>query len=629
MTMIRTGLSGLNVAQAGLAAVSHNIANVNTPGYSRQITQQSTNLPQFTGAGYLGQGAHLDTVERAYNQFLDMQAREAQTQTSYFDTLSAQLASVDQMFSDATAGVSPALTDYFKSIGSTAANPADGAARQTMVASGEALANRFRDVSSRLESLRGGLNEQVRTSVEAINAAAGQIAELNHQLVLAAGRGGQPPNDLLDQRDFLLREIGGEIRISVSDMGNGALGVSLSNGQPLVLDSMAFPVSAQLSAVDGANLTVGDARSGVFLPFGESLLSGGRLGGVLAFRSQVLDIAQNSLGRVAGALATAQNAQHALGQDRNGARGGALFSFDGARVLPDTRNAGSGVLTAAVASYDAVTTSDYQVDFDGSNYRVTRLADKNQQVFASLPQSIDGFVLTLASGTPAIGDSFKVMPTRAAAASLAALISDPARIAAALPVRASANAANAGAAGLRVDAVTPPAGTNLTQPVTITFTGPTTFNVSGTGTGNPVGLTYAPGMTVSYNGWNATLQGKPATGDVFSVGANTNGSGDNGNLLALSALGDARLIGNGTLSAGEAYAQVVSSVGNQARTAASSAKAQAIVLAEAKSAQQEVSGVNLDEEAANLLKYQQAYQAASRVIAIANTLFSDILSIMR
>ena len=629
MTMIQTGLAGLKTAQTGLAAVSHNISNVNTPGYSRQITVQTANTPQFTGGGYIGQGSNVDTTIRQYNSFLDTQAREAQTQSSYLSTLNSQLGSVDQMFSDSTAGLSPALADFFKSAGAVASNPADGAARQTFVSSSEVMAGRFREISGQLEALRGGLNEQVTSSVQAINSAANQIADLNNRIVLAGGSSSQPPNDLLDKRDSLLKDLAKEIRVTSTPLGNGAIGVSLSNGQPLVLNSVTFPLTAQLNPADSMNMTVGSTNGGVFQPFSEAMLSGGNLGAVFAFRSQSLDVAENALGRVAGALGSALNAQHAVGQDRNGALGGALFSFSSGLSLSDTRNTGTGVLGVAVTNYNAVTTSDYKVDFDGTNYNVRRLSDNNLQTFASLPQTIDGFSLSLASGTPAAGDSFTIMPTRNVASSMTALIADPAKIAAGLPMRATTSASNAGDGAMRVTSVTPPAGANLTQPVTVTFTSATTFSVTGTGTGNPTGVTYTPGMSLSYNGWNATLNGTPQSGDVFSVGTNVNGTGDNGNMLALGAVSDTRILGGGTLSASDAYAQVVSDVGSSARAAATGSKAQDVVLANAQAAQQQLSGVNLDEEAANLLKYQQAYQAASRVIATANSLFDDILSIMK
>ncbi len=629
MSLIGAGMAGLNAAHTALSTTSHNISNVNTPGFSRQRTVQATSTPQFTGAGYVGQGVDVSTIERAYNRFLDLQAREAQSQASHFDALSRQLANVDQIFSDQSAGLSPALDDFFKSIGTVSANPADAAARQTMVSGAEVLAARFRGMSSQLEALRSGVNEQVNLSVSAINFAATQIADLNDKISLSTAAGAQPPNDLLDRRDVLLRDLAREVRVSTVAGNNGAISVFLSNGQPLVLDARSFGLAAQADPADAANLMVGLAAGGNFRAFEDATVTGGVLGGALTFRNQTLNTAENALGRIAGALATAFNAQHATGQDRSGALGGAFFSFGAALTQTNAQNSGNGVLAASVTDYQAVTTSDYRVNYDGANYIVTRLSDNNQQSFASLPQTIDGVSLALASGTPVAGDSFRIMPTRAAAAGITSLISDPARIAAALPVRSGVNSANLGNGGLRVNGVTPPAGTNLTQPVTITFTSATTFNVAGTGTGNPSGLTYTPGMTLSYNGWSAQLQGAMAAGDGFSVGPNSNGSGDNGNLLALASLNTARLLGGGNLSVGEAYAQAVSDAGNQSRAANAGAKAQGAVLTQANGAQQAVSGVNLDEEAGNLLKYQQAYQAAGRVIATANTLFDEILGLMR
>ncbi len=629
MSLIGAGMAGLKAAQTALSTTSHNISNVNTPGFSRQRTVQGTNTPQFTGAGYIGQGANVNTIERAYNRFLDLQAREAQSQASHFDALSRQLNNVDQIFSDQSAGLSPALDDFFKSIGTVAANPADGAARQTMVSGAEVLAARFRDMSSQLDALRSGVNEQVTLSVAAINFAAKQIADLNDKISLSTGAGAQPPNDLLDRRDALLRDLAKEVRVTTVAGTNGAINVFLSNGQPLVLDARTLDLSVEADPADATNLMVGLITGSNFRAFEDATVTGGVLGGALAFRSQTLNTAQNALGRIAGALATAFNAQHATGQDRTGALGTAFFAFAGPLSQSNAQNSGNGLLAASITDYQAVSTSDYRVNYDGTNYIVTRLSDNNQQSFASLPQTIDGFSLSLASGTPAAGDSFRVMPTRAAAAGITSLISDPSRIAAGLPVRAAVNSANLGNGGLRVSGVTPPAGPNLTQPVTITFTSATTFNVAGTGTGNPTGLAYAPGMTLSYNGWNAQLQGTMSAGDSFSVNVNTNGAGDNGNLLALAGLNTARLLGSGNLSVGEAYAQAVSDAGIQSRAAQAGAKAQGAVLSQANGAQQAVSGVNLDEEAGSLLKYQQAYQAAGRVISTANTLFDEILGLMR
>ncbi|MBL8384912.1 MAG: flagellar hook-associated protein FlgK [Burkholderiales bacterium] len=628
MSMISIGMSGLNAAQTGLHTTSHNITNVHTPGFSRQSTLQTTGIPQFSGAGYLGQGVDVVSVTRSYSSFLDLQAREAQTMASHLNALAAQLASVDQMFSDPSAGLAPALDEFFGAIGAVAASPADTASRAVLVSSGEMLAARVRDLYQRLESLRDGVNAQVGASAASLNGLAAGVAELNRQIVRAAAAG-DAPIDLLDRRDTMLRDMAKEIRITAVATPTGAVNVALSNGQPLVLEGDAFEVAAGRDEYDVANVVLGIQAGSRFQAFAESTITGGKLGGVAEFRSVTLDTAQNALGRLAGMLADAINAQHAVGQDRTGALGGAMFAFAGPTVQSGDNNVGSASLTATIADYGAVTTSDYVVGYDGTNYVMRRLSDGQMRTFASLPQTVDGVTLTLASGTPAAGDSFKLLPSRYVGAGFDALITDPAKIAAALPMRAAAGGANSGAGVLRVESVAPPANANLTQPVTITFTSATTFNVTGTGTGNPVGLTYTPGMALTYNGWTASLRGTVAAGDTFSVSPNVNGIGDNGNLRALSAVATRRVLDGGTASAGEAYAQAVSLIGNQTYAATVRMKAQDAVLTQADAARDTVAGVNLDEEAANLLKYQQSYQAASRIIATANAMFDEILGIAR
>jgi flagellar hook-associated protein 1 FlgK len=375
-------------------------------------------------------------------------------------------------------------------------------------------------------------------------------------------------------------------------------------------------------------MVVGMVAGGNFMPFAQNAMTGGELGATLSFR-QTLESVENSIGRVAITLAANFNAQHDVGQDLNGNLGTDFFAAGKPLAFANANNTGSAVLGATIANPGALTTSDYRLTYDGANYTLTRIADNTQQSFATLPQTVDGVTIAVTSGAAAAGDSFLIQPTKAGATAFSALISDPTRVAAALPVRATVPSSNTGSGTLRVDSVTPPAGANLTQAVSIVFTSATTFNVTGTGTGNPTGLTYTPGMTISYNGWGATLNGTQAAGDTLAVGANSNGKGDNGNAKALAGLQLGKLLAGGTTSLNEAYAQLVSDVGNQARAAQTGADAQKTVLTNAYAAQQAVSGVNLDEEAANLLKYQQAYQAAGKVIATASTLFDTILGLMR
>ncbi|HEY4371395.1 MAG TPA: flagellar hook-associated protein FlgK [Burkholderiales bacterium] len=625
MSILSIGVSGLNAAQAGISTTSHNISNVNTPGYSRQQTVQTTNTPLFSGGGYFGQGVNVASVQRAYDSFLVAQTREAQTQSTQLDGLSAQLKNIDNLMADPSAGVSPMLDNLFSAFNTVSASPSDPASRQGLISAAQTLASGFSNLSSQLASFGDQANASVTQAVSTMNTDSAQLAQLNQQITVATA-GGQQPNDLLDQRDALLQDMSKQARISVVNSPDGSVNVFLGNGQPLVLGSQQNQLTAGPDPSDPSQTIVGITSGGKFQAFNSADVTGGAIGAAFAFR-QTLQQTQNGLGRIAASLAQSINAQQEVGQDLNGNPGTDFFSAAGPQVLGSTNNTGSATVGASVSNYAALTASDYKLAYDGTNYTVTRLSDNTQQSFASMPQTVDGVTISL-SGTPAAGDSFLIEPTRNAASTFKSLLTDPNQVAAAFPVRAGSGTSNGGTGAAQVTAVTPPANANVSQPVNIVFTGPNTFNITGTGTGNPTGLTYTPGMTISYNGWTATLSGAPASGDSFNVGPNTGGSGDNSNIKALANLQLAKTMGGGTASFSDAYATMVSNVGNQTAAAISGASAQQTVLTNATSAQQSLSGVSLDEEAANLLKYQQAYQAASKVISTADTMFQSILQVI-
>ena len=628
-SLLGIGISGLNAAQAGLSTTSHNISNASTPGFSRQNTVQTTVQPQYSGAGFLGQGTNIETVRRSYSSFLDTQLREANTQSAHLDTFLGQISNIDNLLSDASTGLTPAMNEFFSSVNTLSSNPADTPSRQQMLSSAQTLAGRYRDLSSQLDGLRSGANAGIAGAVNLINGQAVSIAQLNERIRTLQGSG-QPPNDLLDQRDALMQDLASQIRVNVVQLADGTSNVFMPNGQGLVMGTQSFAISAQADPANPTSVTVGVVTGAGFKAMREGDLSGGTLGGLMAFRSQVLDGVENAIGLGAAAFASAFNAQHMVGQDRNGVLGSAFFSAGtGPQVFAHASNTGGAQVTASISNFSAATISDYRLQYDGANYTITRLADNVAQVFAGLPQTVDGVDFAIASGLPAAGDSFLIQPVRTAARNFSTLVSDTASIAAALPIRGTAAVANASQARLAVNGVSPPAGANLLQTVTITFTGANTFNVTGTGTGNPTGLAFTSGMTLAYNGWSAAINGAPASGDVFSIGPNVGGVGDNGNLRALAAIDRAGLLNGGNASIHDSYAQMVTRVGTETHAAKSDSKAQTRVAAQAEAAQQSVSGVNLDEEAAALLKYQQAYQAAGKVIATANALFDEILAIMR
>lgn len=637
-SIFNIGLSGLNAAQTGLVTTSHNISNANTEGYSRQVVEQSANTPLFSGSGFIGQGTNVSTVKRVYSDFLNVQSLQAQASASGLNTYLAQVSQVDSLLAKSSTGVNSSLNDFFSAVNAVAANPADAASRQTLLSTARTLTDRFQSVAGNLDELRKSVNDQITGAVGSVNTLAAQIAKLNDSIALAQGRGSgtQPPNDLLDKRDTLLKQLNQQIGSTAVKDPSGVVNVYISNGQALVVGNQSFALTTVPDNNDAQNAQVAlQTQTGV-VRFRPEDLQGGQLGGLLAFRSESLDSAQNALGRVAIVLASAFNAQHELGQDQNGQLGGAFFSVTGPQIIPASSNTGSGAIAATITDASALTASDYRLTYNGAQYTLTRLSDNTTQSFTSFPRTVDGVTLTL-SAAPNAGDSFLIEPTRAGAESINTLLTDPALIAAAAPIRASAARANIGTGTIGDPSVNtpPPPNANLQQSVTFTFhkIGATvTYDVSGTGTGNPTGIAYTPGATISYNGFSVSISGAPQEGDSFSVSANVNGVGDNRNALLLAALQTRNLVGSASGPAsgttlGSAYGALVAAVGAKTQQLQTASGAQSALLEQVSTAQQSVSGVNLDEEAANLIKYQKAYQASGKVMAIADKLFNTILSL--
>ncbi|CAG0964274.1 Flagellar hook-associated protein 1 [Burkholderiales bacterium] len=626
------GVSGLNAAQIGLATTSHNITNAATPGFHRQGAVQAAATGLLSGAGFIGQGVDVQTVRRQYDQFLQNQLVEVRSQGAQFDRYLAEISQIDNVLADNSAGVSPAIQGFFSALQDVATSPSSVPSRQALLSGAQALVARFQAVSARFDAVRAGVNTQIEASVTAINTYAAEIAELNDRIVLLGAAGtGQPPNDLMDQRDHLVSELNKQIRTTVVKQDDGSYNLFIGTGQSLVVGNAVTRLAAIDSSSEPGRTVVGYDIGSSIIELAENTITGGNLGGLIAFRSNSLDPGQAALGRVAIGLAQAFNDQHRLGQDLTGALGGNFFNVASPVVTSDTDNTGTAVIGAAISSISALTTSAYQLAYDGVNYTLTRTSDGNSQTFAALPQTVDGVVFSLASGVPAAGDRFLIRPTIAGARDIGVLINDTARIAAAAPIRATSSLANTGRATVTPGSVNPPPppNANLTQPVTITFTSATTFNVVGTGTGNPVGVAYTSGGAISYNGWTIQISGTPATGDVFTIGPNTGGTGDNRNALALAGLQSSALLAGGSATLQDAYAQLVSEIGNKTRELQVNASAQDAVINQTEFTEQSLAGVNLDEEAANLIRYQQAYQAAGKVLQIAASLFDSILEIGR
>jgi flagellar hook-associated protein 1 FlgK len=649
MSIFSVGTGALNAAQVGILTASHNISNASTPGYNRQEIVQGTNFANLTGSGYIGAGTNVQTVKRIYDQFLSRQILSAEAGSSEMDAYLSQVSQIDNLFADPAAGLSPAMTDFFKGVQEVAANPASIPGRQSMLSAAQSLIARFQGLDQRMSEMRDGINSQVRGQVESINTFASQIAEMNQRIILAeAGSRTQVPNDLYDQREQMVREMNKFVRVTTVTQSDGAFNVFIGKGQPLVIGSQAYSLAAVADPADPEKFIIAmNGAGGKMLTLPESQITGGTLGGLLAFRRGSLDGAQNALGRIAITLAQNFNDQHSLGMDLTGSIGTDFFSFPAPVVRSSSLNAGTGAPTATIdtATLSQLSNSDYRLSTaDGTTYQLTRLSDNVNVIPAGTPipatVTVDGITIDFAGWTSAQpNDSFLIQPTRAGAKNIDVAVTDPRAIAAAAPIRSAGKLTNTGTASISAGVVNapPPTNFNLTQPVTITFdtplTDPATFSVAGSGTGDPPNVPYIAGADITYNGWTVQIKGNPAAGDVFTIGPNLNGVADNRNAQLLGALQTKSTMleaaGLATASYQSAYSQIVSEVGSKTREVKTIGAAQQGLAEHAITSMQQISGVNLDEEAANLLRYQQAYQASAKILEIATRVFDEVLALGR
>jgi len=662
MGLISVGVTALNAAQLGLMTAQHNISNSNTDGYSRQRTIQQSNIAVGTGAGFIGQGVSVSTITRQYSSFLSNQVNTAQSSVSELDSFLAQISQIDNMLADQSSGMSPALQDFFRGVQDVAANPALLPSRQSMISSAEALVSRFRSLDDRLTNMFAGVNEQLITTVSSINTYAQQVAEVNQRIVLARSSGDQPPNDLLDQRDQLITDLNKLIEVRTTTNSDGTYSVFFGRGQQLVVGNQASALVARPSAADNSRYVVAYQVGNTVQELPESILTGGSLTGLVRFRNEALDPAMNDLGRVATSLALTVNAQHALGQDLLGNVSGDagfeddFFSISTPKVTGSTLNTGSAAFSLDFITpppnngtnfYTDLTGHDYRLTFGaGGAYTVRDLSNNTDVLTVAAPgtgtQTFDGLTLNITTAG-ASGDSFIFQPTREVARNIAieaAIAADPRLIAAATPVRTSAPTTNSGSATIGSSAVS--TGYSLANlPLTLDYSGGNlsgfpngTVTVTSGSTTNSYTITgptdtvpYTSGATIKVDGISFAISGTPINGDEFTISRNTSGTSDSRNMLAIGQLQAQNTVAGGTATFQSAYARLVSDNGNLTREIKVTGEAQTALLKQASDVREALSGVNLDEEAANLIRFQQAYQAAAKMIDIGGKLFDSILAI--
>ena len=687
--LLNIGMSGLHAAKTKLSVTGHNITNVNTPGYTRQDTVQGTRTPQFSGAGYIGTGTSLLDVRRSYNEFLTTQVRSSTSLNSDVVAYKSQIDQLDSLLAGSSTGITPSMDAFFSATQAAAEDPSNIPARQLVISEAEGLARRFNDLYDTINTQNSSINKQLVTSTEQINRLAQTIGGLN-DAIANAGANGSQPNDLLDARDEAVRQLSTYVGVNVVMQDNNTFNVSLGSGQPLVVGNTVN----QLQAVPGRgdpntfeiDFVSGGSRQNI-----TSNISGGEVGGLLRYREDALKPSVNALGRLALSISEEVNTQLGQGLDLKGQVGSNLFkdindpSLTGLRVRPVATNTSNVSGDMRITDTSVLTTSDYRLDFDGTDFTARRLSDgaamtvtqgaDGELSFTDSAGRDQGFSLTL-SGTPAAGDQFVLEPTRRGAAGISAELDQADQLAFAGPFKGEADLQNKGTGKITqpslegfTDNSTPPlaglsrdalaavsqvgmrfdAASNAMVVDTPLPPGVTVTMLTADGQTVPGGVTPGQSNDLKYSievnvggvqqsfTVSQSISGRPENGDKFSIDFNKNGVSDNRNALKLADLQNKQVVGvdpnsansNSGMNFNNGYGDMVERVGTLTAQARRDDVATGAILQQSTDSRNSVSAVSLDEEAANLIQFEQYYNASAQVIQVARTLFDTLISTLR
>ncbi len=626
--LLNNGSNSLLAFQRALTTTSHNIANLNTDGYSRQRVDLEALNPSQTSTGFVGNGVRAVGIERLHDQFAMTQVLQSTSAHAQHDTHHLLASRIDNLVADDALSLTPVLNDFFNAIQDVNGNPTSSAAREVFVGSTDAVASRLRALQLQLDNTQEEVNQRTSASVDEVNLLALDVAELNQRIVSGGTKNrGTQANDLLDQRDLLISKLSEHVDINRLEQDDGSVNVFMANGVGLVIGNRASELRTTANSLSSDRTQIEISHGNGWQNI-TPRLSGGTIGGLLEFDSQTLNPAMNRLGAIALQFANGMNTQHAQGVDLNGNPGSDIFSVNEPNVSANAKNSGSGTLSSSFTDISLVQATEYNVRYTGSDFTITRLSDQTQ-TSSSLPLTLDGMQINF-SGAPAAGDTFRISPTRRAAASTQSMLNGADSIALSSPLRSSGEIGNLSDASVSspiVDDINNPA---LRDNIDIRFSSNTSFDIvdSTSGAVLSAGVSYTPGVEIIYNGWQVGINGSPQTGDVFSVASNNSAQGNNANGLAMAAMQTEPGI-NSQSTYNEEYSALVSRVGEQTRTLQTRSEALDTMRLDAIDRQQAVSGVNLDEEAVNLTRYEQAYQASAQIISTADTLFQTLLGVVR
>jgi len=627
--ILSTSVSGLLAFQRALDVTSNNVANVATPGYSVENANFTPAPGQASNIGYIGSGVQIESITRSYDELLAGQVRSSQSSYSNFNAFSTQAAQIDNMLSSSTTGLTASLQSFINAIHTMANSPSSTAQRQVLLSQAQALTQQMQNYDSQISTYSSSVEQTIGANVSQINSIAANIANLNGQIAAGLASTGQTPNTLMDQRDSLIDQLSQYVTVNTATQKDGSMNIYIGSGQTLVTGNAASTLTAFQDPFNATRHDIGLQNGNAVVDI-TSNVSGGSLGGLLSVRSQVLDTARNTLGQFSVGLATIVNQAQQAGMDLTGAAGKPMFAVGAALATPSATNTGTGTLTVTRTNLGSLTADDYVLRNNAGTWQLTdsttgQVVTMSGTGTAGSPFQAAGISIVL-GGAAANGDSFQIQPTAGATAGLSVLLTSPSQIAAASSIQTSAAAANTGNATVASSSVTNP---SIWVPGTykISFTSPTAYQVTDSTNTVIASGTYTSGTPITFNGAQATLTGTPANGDVFNVGAaSSSNTGDNSNAFAMIDALNASTMNGGTTSLTSVANNLVSQIGVVTQQAQSNAAAQKAVNHAATDTRNNLSGVSLDEEAAKMVQYQQAYSAMAQMIQTSGTLFNSLIS---
>jgi flagellar hook-associated protein 1 FlgK len=643
-TLTNIGLSAMNAQSAGLQTTGHNIANASVKGYSRQDVTVTTKPGQWANGAYYGRGVDVSSVTRAHDDYLTRQASNTQSLASMDSTHLKQIQNLESLFQPGARGLGSVTSNFFDALVDLGTTPSDLSARQVVLSRADNIASRFADAGATINTLQSGVTSDLKSGVDNINSLALNIANVNKQLTATRGAA-QLPNDLLDQRDQLIAQLAAQINVSRVDNTDGTTALFIAGGQTLVNGISSTPMVVGQDPADPTRNAVFMGQGASQRQITEDTMGGGAVAGLLKFQNQDLVEGRNLIGRLALAVGSALNTQQMRGismQAPIGSKNGPAFFSIGAPIsLPNAANAKDaagqaiGRVNLTIADATAVMPSDYELRQDVNapgSWKLTRLSDGTVHAVND-GDTVDGFTISLQNVQP--GDRFLLQPVGRAASGMVSLLSDPRDVAAAAPLTATMNSANTGTASVASLAVTASPLPTPGASTEIAFTddqGSYTWTlrdsaggVLGGGTGTWTGGQPIPTAPQDFNGYTLKLNGVPKSGDKVTVDpiSSTSIGTNNGNALALQSLRETKIMGSSTYN--EGWTDAMSQIGVRVQTLNSASTISSAVSEQAELQRSSQAGVNMDEEAARLIQYQQAYQAAAKVLTVATSIFDTLL----